>query len=107
MSSKCCSACAYYLSLISFLKDALTSPNSRVFATCIQCRDRKKASDRKRAALQSLDLNIRPAKRVRHSNTCLQPTVQAPVPLILPIELPSLPPNPPADLLLPRALLTA
>ena len=96
MSSKYCSGCIQKLPPSCFLKDTLASPTSRVYATCIQCRDkRKNASNKKRAALQSLDPNIQAAKRVRHSNTCPQPTVQAPLPLIPPIEPPPLPLNPP------------
>src|SRR5882757_50466 len=94
MSSKYCSSCIQKLPLSCFLKDTLASPTSRVFATCIQCRGKTKASAKKRAALRSLDPNIQPAKRVRRSNTRLQPTVQAPLPLIPPIEPPPLPPNP-------------
>jgi hypothetical protein len=102
MSSKCCSTCARHLPLVSFLKDSLASPDSRVFATCISCRAaRKKSADKKRTALQSLDPNIQPTgiatytrsqKRARHSNTGPQPIVLAPLPLNLPVELPLLNP---------------
>jgi hypothetical protein len=106
MSSKYCSACPQKLPLSCFLKDALASPTSRVYSTCIQCRDkRKKASNKKRTALQSIDPNIRPAKRTCTSHICPQPIVQAPIPQVLPIE-PPLPPNPPAEPLLPQALVT-
>jgi hypothetical protein len=100
MSSKYCSKCPYKLPISSFLKDALASPSSRVYSTCIQCRSQKNAyNSKKRAALQSLDPNIQPAKRVHRSNGP-QPIVtgpQAPLPLNLPIELPPLPPNPPTE----------
>jgi len=104
MSLKYCSSCAQKRPLLSFLKDALASPDSRVFATCINCRAMKnKTSNKKRAALQSLDLNIpltgiathvRPPKRVRRSNIGPQPIAQAPLPLNPPVEPP--PPNPQA-----------
>jgi hypothetical protein len=87
MSSKYCSSCTQKRPLLSFLKDTLASPNSRVFATCINCRvAKKKRTNKKRAALQSLDPNIQPAKRVRDSNTGPQPIIQAPPnpPSILP-----------------------
>jgi ATP-dependent DNA helicase PIF1 len=107
MSSKYCSSCTQKRPLLSFLKDTLASPNSRVFATCISCRTVKKKSDKKRAALQSLDPNIQPAKRARRSNTGLQPTIPAPLPQIPPVELPPLPPNPLAETLPPQAPVTA
>ena len=95
MSSKYCSSCIQKLPPSYFLKDTLASPTSRVFSTCIQCRGKSKASSKKRAALQSLDPNIQPAKRVRRSNTRPQPTVPAPLPLIPPVEQPPLPPTEP------------
>jgi hypothetical protein len=98
MSSKYCSGCAQKRPFSCFLKDTLASPSSRVFGTCIQCRSQRKASNKKRAALRSLDPNIQPAKRVHRSHG-LQPTVtglQAPLPLNLPVELPL--PNPPPEL---------
>jgi hypothetical protein len=111
MSSKYCSACIQKLPISSFLKDTLSSPNSRAFATCISCRaSRKKSADKKRTALRSLDPNIQPAKRVRRSNS-LQPTVtgpkptyQAPLPPNLPVELPL--PNPLPELQPPQAPVT-
>jgi hypothetical protein len=120
MSSKYCSMCIQKLPISSFLKDTLASPSSRVYSTCIKCRGHKNASDKKRAALRSLDPNIQPAKRVRRSNgpqptvTGLQPTCQAPLPPNLPVELP-LPnpltelqplPNPPPELQPPQAPVT-
>ena len=81
MSSKYCSSCIQKLPLSSFFKDTLTSLSSRVYSTCIQCRNQRKASNKKQAALQSLDPNIQPTKRVRRSDTGPQPTVQAPLPL--------------------------
>ena len=108
MSSKYCSSCIRKLPLSCFLKDTLASPTSRVFSTCLQCRSKTKAFTKKRAALQSLDPNVQPAKRVRRSNTRLQPTVPAPLPLILPVELPPLPLNSPTtEPLLPQAPVTA
>jgi hypothetical protein len=98
MSSKYCSCCAQKRPLLSFLKDTLASPDSRVFATCIN-----KSSNKKRAALQSLHPNIpltgiathvRPPKRVCRLNTGPQPIAQAPLPRNLPVEPP--PPNPQA-----------
>ena len=96
MSSKYCSSCIQKLPLSCFLRDTLACPTSRVYSTCIQCRGKSKASNKKRAALRSLDPNIQPAKRVRRSNTRPQTTVQAPLPPIPPVE-PPLPPNPPAE----------
>jgi hypothetical protein len=101
MSSKYCSCCAQKRPLLSFLKDTLASPDSRVFATCIN-----KSSNKKRAALQSLDPNIpltgiathvRPPKRVCRLNTGPQPIAQAPLPRNLPVEPP--PPNPQAPVI--------
>jgi hypothetical protein len=81
--------CPYKLPLSSFLKDALASPSSQIYSTCIQCRSKKNASNgKKRVALQSLDPNIQPTKRVCRSNS-LQPTVTSPRPLSNP------PPEPP------------
>src|SRR6266536_1550531 len=107
MSSKYCSSCIQKLPLSCFLKDTLASPASRAYSTCIQCRGRTKALRGKRAALQSIDPNIQPPKRVRRSNTGMQPTVQAPLPLILPVEPPPLPLNPPPEPLPPPAPVTA
>ena len=61
MSSKCYSKCAYHLPISAFFKDALTGPGSRVYSTCIRCREQQ---NKKRAALRSLDPNIQPVKRV-------------------------------------------
>jgi hypothetical protein len=101
MSSKYCSKCPYKLPISSFLKDALASPSSRVYSTCIQCHNQKNTyNSKKRAALQSLDLNIQPVKCIHCSNSP-QPTVtgpEPPLPLNLPVELPPLPLNPPAEL---------
>src|ERR1700733_6560329 len=105
MSSKYCSSCIQKLPLSCFLKDALASPISRVYATCIQCRSKSKASNKKRAALQSIDPNIQPTKRIRRLNTGLQPIIRAPLPPNPPIEAPS--PNLPTELLLPQAPVTA
>jgi hypothetical protein len=108
MSSKYCSVCIQKLPISSFLKDTLSSPNSRAFATCISCRaSRKKSADKKCTALQSLDPNIQlPIKRVHCSNGP-QPTVtcpQPPLPPNLPVELPL--PNPLPELQPPQALVT-
>jgi hypothetical protein len=112
MSSKYCSKCARKLPISSFLKDALASPSSRVYSTSIQCRTRKIAfNSKKRAALQSLDPNIQPVKRVC-SFDGLRPTVTCPQALLppnLPVELPlpnppPLPPNLPVELALPNPL---
>jgi hypothetical protein len=80
MDSKYCSKCAHKLLLSSFLKDASADPSSKVFATCIPCRDKSK----KRRALQPLDTN-RPSKRADIS----RPLIKAPantVPAILPVQ---------------------
>jgi hypothetical protein len=53
MDSKYCSKCMQRLSLSSFLKDTSANPSSKVFATCIPCREKLK----KRRALQPLDPN--------------------------------------------------
>jgi hypothetical protein len=114
MSSKYCSSCMQKRLLPCFLKDALASPTSRVYSTCIQCRDKAKASRGKRPALQPLDPNIqltgtaahaRPQKRVRRSNTGLQPTILAGLPLDLPVERPPL--QPPTEPRPPQAPVTA
>ena len=75
-----------------FLKDTLASPTSRVYATCIQCRGKSKASNKRRAALRSVDPNIQPAKRVRRLYTGPQPPIPAPLPRDRPIEPPLLSP---------------
>ena len=116
MSAKYCSGCIQKLPLSSFLKDTLASPESRVFATCINCRAvSRKSANRKRTALRSLDPNIQPAKRARGSNTRPQPIIQAPLLPTIPIEPPLnlltelqapstvLPPNP-TELQPPRGL---
>jgi hypothetical protein len=40
MDSKCCSACANTRSLSLFLKDTSANPGTKIFATCIPCRER-------------------------------------------------------------------
>src|SRR5271155_3876936 len=60
MDSKYCSGCLQKLLLSSFLADASANPGSKVFATCILCRDRR--SKTKRKALHPLDPNIQPKK---------------------------------------------
>ena len=96
MSSKYCLYCIQKLPLSYFLQNTLTSPTSRIYSTCIQyCDKTKKASNKKQAALQSLDPNIQPTKCIRRSNIHLQPTIPAPLPPNPPVELP---PNPPIDL---------
>jgi hypothetical protein len=97
MIFKYCLSCIQKLFPYCLLKDALTNPTSLVYAACIQCYSKMKASNNKRAALLSLDPNIHPTERVRYSNTYPQPIVQAPLPLIIPAELPPLPPNPPNE----------
>jgi hypothetical protein len=54
MSSKYCVGCIMKLPLSCFLKDALASATSRVYATCRQYHDRMNVSHKKRAILQSL-----------------------------------------------------
>ena len=81
ISSKYCGRCAYHLPLSSFLRDVLTDatdPTARVYATCIPCRATADRSRRKRSALQALDPNIQPAKRVRCSKTGPQGTTLCP-----------------------------
>jgi hypothetical protein len=91
MSSKYCSCCIQKKTLSCFLKDALASPTSRVYSTCIECRAK---NGKKRTALQALDPNtrpvpnIRPAKRARRSNTGPQPTIPARQPQDVPAPLP-------------------
>jgi len=58
MESKCCSVCAQKRVLSCFLKNPSANPGTKVFSTCIPCRDKAK----KRRALQPLDAN-RPSKR--------------------------------------------
>jgi hypothetical protein len=106
MSPKYCSGCIQKLPPSCFLKDTLASPTSRVYASCIQCRAKSKASSKKRATLQSLDPNIQPTKRVCRSKTRPQPTVLAPLPLNPPIEAPHPPLNPLVEPLLPQAPVT-
>ena len=89
ISSKCCSYCAYYLPLSSFLKDILTDaidPTAYVYTICILCRTKQMKYRKKRAALQALDLNIRPTKRVRRLKTGPQDTPIAQLPA-LPTDL--------------------
>jgi len=93
MDSKYCSGCLQKLLLSSFLADASANPGSKVFATCIPCRDRRR-SKTKRKALQPLDPNRQAKRRVP------QPTRPNPsIPPLNPVEshpeatIP--PPNPP------------
>jgi hypothetical protein len=74
MDSKYCSACIKKLPLSSFLKDASADLRSRVFKTCILCRDKSK---RKASQLSGPDL---PSKRRTTRLT------EAPTPSILPLE---------------------
>ena len=94
MDSKYCSSCAQKHLLSFFLKNASADPGSKVFSTCITCRDRCQ----KRKALQPLDPNIQVKRRV--PRPIKAPT--RPNPLILPLNpiesrlaatIP--PPNPP------------
>jgi hypothetical protein len=78
MDSKYCSACARKLLLSSFLKDPSADPSSKVFATCIPCRNKSK----KRRALQAFDQN-RPSKKTDIS----RPLFEVPTePSILPAQ---------------------
>ena len=118
MDSKCCSTCAHTPSLSCFLKNASANPDSRIFVTCISCRDRSK----KRRALQPPDPNA-PAKRAttrparagtdversipppKPSHLLPQPASPLPLPLQPeprqlappPFETPQVPPHPPAQ----------
>ena len=101
MSSKYCLSCIQKCLLPCFLKDALASPTSCVYLTCIQCCDKAKASRGKQPVLQPLDPNIQltgtaahtwPQKQVCCSNTGLQPTILASLPLDLPVKQPLLQP---------------
>src|SRR5271156_3914271 len=81
MDSKYCSSCLQKRLLSSFLADASANPGSKVFATCIPCRDRRR-SKTKRKALQPLDPNIQPKRRVPRStkaSTRLNPSSSLPI----------------------------
>src|SRR5271154_2066401 len=103
MDSKYCSCCLQKRLLSSFLADASANPGSKVFATCIPCRDRRR-SKTKRKALQPLDPNIQPKRRVPRSTkapTHLNPSILPPNPVEAP-PVPAetrpeanIPPNPP------------
>ena len=54
MDTKCCSTCAHTRPISSFLKDTSAAPNSRVFATCIPCREVRRRSTSKRKASRQL-----------------------------------------------------
>lgn len=72
MPSQCCTGCAHHLPLTSFLKDTLTDPTdptARVYRLCLPCRTTATNSKKRRAALQALDPNIQPPKRVRRPRT--------------------------------------
>ena len=101
MESKYCSTCPNKRLLASFLKDASANPGSKVFATCIPCREKSK----KRRALQPLDPN-RPSKRPNLARPLFEARTE---PSILPVlpqvqrqvqpqpRQPTLPPMPPGQ----------
>src|SRR5271155_6271851 len=85
MDSKYCSGCLQKCLLSSFLADASANPGSKVFATCILCRDRR--SKTKRKALQPLDPNIQAKRRVPRPTkapTRLNPSILPPNPVEAP-----------------------
>jgi hypothetical protein len=78
MESKYCSACAQKRVLSCFLKNPSANPGTKIFSTCIPCREKSK----KRRVLQPLDTN-RPSKRPVIS----RPLFETPTkPSILPIQ---------------------
>jgi len=83
MDSKHCSKCIQKLLLSSFLKNATATPNSRVYATCIQCRQKdaahRAATSKKQPTLQSLDPNIQSSKHPEICPTHPKPLDPAPL----------------------------
>jgi hypothetical protein len=113
MDSKHCSTCIQKLLLSSFLKDSTATANSHVYATCIQCQQKsmahRAATSKKQPALQPLDPNIQPSKRLKTCPTHpklldptplpLTPVLAKPSPILYPIIscpaiLASAPPEP-------------
>lgn len=82
MESKYCSACAQKRVLSCFLKNPSANPGTKVFSTCIPCRDKSK----KRRALQPLDPNKQSKRRIELSTTT------RPIERSNPRPLPVLPP---------------
>src|SRR5271154_2227183 len=96
MSSKYCSSCVQKRLLSCFLSDA-SNPASKVLATCASCRATKGRYS-KRKALQPLDPNIQPKRRVPRptkASTRLNPSILPPVPAKTRPEATIPPPNPP------------
>ena len=87
MDTKCCSKCAHTRLLSCFLKNASANLDSKVFSTCIPCRDQSN----KRRALQPLDPN-RPSKRRVKPSTTTRPAERTILPLLKPGPLASVPP---------------
>lgn len=87
MEYKYCSACAQKRVLSCFLKTSSADPGTRVFSTCIPCRDKSK----KRRALQPLHPNKQPKRRIELSTTT-RPIERSKLPLLNPRPLPVLPP---------------
>jgi hypothetical protein len=79
MDTKCCSKCARTRSLSCFLKNASAKLDTKVFSTCIPCRDQSK----KRRVLQPLNPN-RPSKGRVEPSTTTRPTKQLIPPLLQP-----------------------
>lgn len=77
MESKCCSSCADTRILSCFLKNASADPSSKVFATCIPCRDKAK----KRRALQTSHPDRPSKRRVEPSTTTQAIELSRPPPL--------------------------
>jgi hypothetical protein len=104
MAARYCSVCIKKLSPPFFLRDAIALPQSKVFATCYICRERRRLHPpkRKRTALQELDPNIPPPAQRRALPTLRAPVrssvlVQAPTPPVRP-PLPPVRPTPPTAL---------
>lgn len=83
MDSKYCSTCTKKLPLSSFLKSASANPGTKVFATCVPCREKGKTRRAARSQRPSAILPPNPLPRLQ-----LFPNLR---PRLLP---PLLPPNP-------------
>lgn len=99
MDTKCCSGCAHTLPVASFLKDTSAARASKMFSTCMRCRESQKRGRKRKASrplglavpLNPLETSI-PANRLNReaASTARIPT-RTPLPPSAPPASPSLP----------------
>jgi hypothetical protein len=100
MDARYCSTCVKKLSPPFFLQDAIALPQSKVFATCYICREKKRLHLRKRKStalqeLDSLDSNIPPPAQRR-----ALPALRAPFRSSVLVQAPTPPVRPPTPLVI-------